>query len=84
MAAIDDRFEKNIMAAVSGHVESFAEVKKALQRLDREDHVLLHMRYMREFTDVQISLILSMEKSKVSEGLKKALENLKKIAVPSR
>jgi DNA-directed RNA polymerase specialized sigma24 family protein len=84
MAAIDKVFETNIMEALYGHVESFEDVTAAIQRLDRESHVLVHMRYMREFTDEQIASILSIPVEQVGAGVEKALETLKRIATPSR
>lgn len=84
MAAIDKVFEKNIMEALDGSAMSFQEVEAAIRQLDRTDHVLLHMRYMKGFTDIQISIILSITAEEVGDGVKKSLENLKKIVAPSR
>ena len=73
MVAEEEVFKKAIMAELNGCPAPFEAVDAALRDLDRPVQALIRMRYMRNFTDRQIGMILSLKtvvvKRRIAAGL---------------
>ncbi len=78
MVAEEDGFKKAIMAELNGCPAPFEAVNDALCNLDRPTQALIRMRYMREFSDHEIGLILSLDAADVARRIAEGLCRIQK------